>query len=98
MYNVYLSIQLQYVYQETPCFKIFKILNNLYSRERFTNAKSPVNACPTFLNKAPEDGINSVTPIKQRQRMRTSSMPAENRKVKKKAPQIYDDFMVYTSI
>lgn len=49
------------------------------------HTKSPANSCPTAYNKTVDDvGSNNTVnmPVKQRQRQRTSSMPAENRKVR----------------
>lgn len=55
---------------------------------RFSHSKSPLNVCPSAFTKQ-IDGINNV-PTKQKQRMRTSSMPAENRKVIKEKLLLYN--------
>lgn len=54
-------------------FFLFIFLN----RDKFASSKSPVNA--NSFSRTIEGSI--VQPIKPKQRMRTSSMPAENRKV-----------------
>lgn len=48
-----------------------------FCRDKFASSKSPVNA--NSFNRTIEG--STVQPVKQKQRMRTSSMPAENRKV-----------------